>query len=559
MKKLHTKDFLGKFSIFSLSLLVLPCLFPSCQNEEDLSSSKASSTMLKLNVVMPLESVTVGTGYESGSKEENSISNYRIYIYDTDNKYITSLNNPTTDVSDTELNTVYTITAEITDNNGVNPLEGYSDFKVVMLANWEEYVTPQASSTLEELCESEYAQYSAFTNSSDFDLASSRKHIPYYGVHEYTGVTFPKNDTKYLSGNLTLLRAMAKVEIIIDCEDDEDDNITLSSATLHNYNSKGYCAPSSVYSQEDYGQAQDWENDYTSEVIHLVNGQNDGIENEIDLYKVQDKMRDANGNVTQKETWIAYVPEYDNKNDDFSYIDIRLNDQSSTDDTQYKIYFALYDEDGTTKAYDEDATNEEKALRRDIHRNNLYRFNVDFGQSGLKVNVVAWENVFDNTWTYGDMSQVIKVDDDIEKDGVMYRVVTSDYNEDTDTYTLEVWIEKGHSQYVGKLGQFNIPETVTYLGYTYTVVGISANCFDADEEVISIDIPATVRYIGDYAFSSCISLESLFFHSDYPPECGENLFPLDDDINLTIYVPLEMADNYDREPWNTYKIQETSY
>ncbi len=558
MKKFHTKDFLGKFSISSLSLLVLPCLFSSCQNEEDLSSSKARSTMLGLNVVMPLESVTVGTGYESGSKEENTISDYRIYIYDTDNKYIMSLNNPTIDVSDTELNTIYTITAEITDN-GINPLEGYSDFKVVMLANWEEYVTPQEDSTLEELCESEYAQFSAFTNSSDFDLASSRKHIPYYGVHEYTGVTFPKNDTKYLSESLTLLRAMAKVEIIIDCEDDEDDNISLSSATLHNYNSKGYCAPASVYSQSDYGQAQDWENDYTGEAIHLVNGQNDGVENEIDLYKVQDKVRDASGNVTQKETWIAYVPEYNNKNDDFSYIDIRLNDQSSTDDTQYKIYFALYDEDGTTKAYDDDATNEEKALRRDIHRNNLYRFNVDFGQSGPKVNVVAWENVFDNTWTYGDMSQVIKVDDDIEKDGVMYRVVTSDYNEDTDTYTLEVWIEKGHSQYVGKLGQFNIPETVIYLGYTYTVVGIGPNCFDADEEVISIDIPATVRYIGDYAFSSCISLESLFFHSDYPPECGENLFAMDEGITLTIYVPLEMEEYYNKEPWNQFTIQGSNF
>ncbi len=390
MKKFHTKDFLGKFSIFSLSLLVLPCLFSSCQNEEDLSISKSRSTILKLNVAMPLESVTVSMGYESGSKEENTISDYRIYIYDTDNKYIMSLNNPTIDVSDTELNTVYTITAEITDEEGNNQLEKYSNFKVVMLANWEEYVTPQESSTLEELCESEYAQYSAFTNSSDFDLASSGKHIPYYGVHEYSNITFPNDGTLSLE-SLTLLRAMAKVEIFL--ENDLDDGVTFDEVTIIGYNQSGYCAPSGVYSQDDYGQPTNWETDYVTD-LHLVNnGENDdgATSNTMSFWKEQE------ASSTQQEKWIAYLPEYNNMDEDFSYINVTI------DGTIHTIYFADYQNQGTTTAYEPDG---DTSSRWNVRRNNLYRYYVTVTieeELGVRVRVNNWEYLFDNAYIFGEI------------------------------------------------------------------------------------------------------------------------------------------------------------
>ncbi len=563
MKKFHTKDFLGKFSItiYSVIALAMLGLLSSCQSEEDLSNSKARSTFLEFNITMPLASVTAGTGYENGTKEENTISNYRVYIYDTDNKYIMSLDEPSLTIEDTDLNTIYTITAEITDEEGNNPLDGYSDFKVVMLANWEEYATPQVESTIADLCNSEYAQYSAFTNSSDFDLASSRKHIPYYGVHEYTSVTFPKNGTVYLSGNLTLLRAMAKVEIIIDCEEDVDDNITLSSATLHNYNSKGYCAPANVYSQSDYGQAQDWGNDYTGENMHLVNDQNDSGEKTLSLYKVQDKVRDASGNVTQKETWIAYVPEYDNQGNDFSYIDVKfdylLDDDVSQD---YKIYFAVYDEDGTTTAYDSGASADEIAKRRDIHRNNLYRFNVDLGQYGLKVNVKDWEYVFDNKWTFGDMSRILDVGEEISMDDgkILYKTLTID--DDIDSKDSTEPIGTVQLTYVGHYESFTIPETITYLGYTYTVVSIGAYCFDADVEIQFISIPATVTSIEDEAFHGDTGLVAIALHGTTPPECPTTAFDGDDINVITLYVPKGYKDVYEaHSTWGLFTIEERDF
>ncbi len=554
MKKFHTKDFLGKFSIFSLSLLVLPCLFSSCQNEEDLSISKSRSTILKLNVAMPLESVTVSMGYESGSKEENTISDYRIYIYDTDNKYIMSLNNPTIDVSDTELNTVYTITAEITDEQGNNQLEDYSNFKVVMLANWEEYATPQAESTIDDLCNSEYAQYSAFAT-NDFNLSS--KHIPFYGVHQYTGVTFPEVGTEYLKESLTLLRAMAKVEIVIDCEDDVNDNITLASATLHNYNSKGYCAPANVYSQSDYGQAKDWANDYTGENMHLVNDENDSEEKTLSLYKVQDKVRDTSGNVTQKETWIAYVPEYDNQADDFSYIDIVLTNQAVTRDTQYRIYFAVYDDDGTTKAYDSDASTDEIAKRRDIHRNNLYRFNIDFDlYYNLRVNVQDWENAFDNEWTFGTMDgtgEVLGNDSKFYIGSYAYVVIDSDNRNVAITYdTTQEGVTTNYQ------GDIVIPEIVRYDGVDYNVVAIYEETFYLGRGITSVSIPKTVTYIGDYAFYDCEIMNYITCYAEVPPTCGEDVFSAADVDRCILYVPQGCVEIYsETSPWSSFSnIQE---
>ncbi len=546
MKKFHTKDFLGKFSItiYSVIALAMLGLLSSCQSEDDLSSSKARSTFLEFNITMPLASVTAGDGYENGTKEENSISNYRIYIYDTDNKYIMSLDDASLSIEDTDLNTIYTITAEITDEEGNNQLESYSDFKVVMLANWEDYTTPEAESTIEDLCEATSAQYTAFTT-NDFNLSS--KHIPYYGVHEYKSVTFPKDGTVYLSGSLTLLRAMAKVEIVIDCEDDNDDNIKLSSATLHNYNSKGYSAPKDVYSQSDYGQAKDWANDYTGTSIHLVNDNNDSDGKTLSLYKVQDKLRDASGNVTQKETWIAYVPEYDNQGEDFSYIDVKFDHQLDEDGTQdYKIYFAVYDEDGTTHAYDSDDS-DETAKRRDIHRNNLYRFNVDLGQYGLRVNVKEWEYVFDNEWTFGDMSRLLEKGDTIttEEGNVLYTVTSNDEDEGL---TVAV-------THVANLSSYEIPAEVTYLGYTYMVTCIGSDCFKGDTETLFVSVPETVTVIEDGAFSGDTGLIAISLHSENPPTCTMDAFTDDNINNISLYVPEEYLTNYEEDDfWGQFTI-----
>ncbi len=517
------------------------------------------ATMVEMSLTMPMSNTNgQSDGYDYGNTYENTISSYRIYFYDsTSNTFITELTSSSISSINSSPNE-YTITGELAATGEENPLENYSNFKVVMIANWESYETPAEDSTIEDLCDSECAQYTALT-SEEFGTKS----LPFYGVHTYTGVTFKKGTT-HLNGTLALLRAVAKVEIILNNEDDGDNNITLASATLHNYNAKGYCTPKDVNSEDDYGKATDWASDYTGNNLHLVNDKNDDTpQSELQFVKTQDREVDANGNVTQKETWIAYIPEYDNTGNDFAYISLRFDHQLDTDNTEYNIYFAVYDNDGTTKAYsveDGDSNYDtEIAKRRDVHRNNLYRYNVTLNSNyELRVFVDTWENVFDNAWTYGTMSEIMEAGATFEIDdksseyyGTYFEVVS-----DNEESGLTVKIKSVPSS---TSGQYTIPETIKYLGYTYTVVGIGANCFDSDTDVTVISIPSTVTYIEGYAFEGDTGLVTIIFHSSTPPDCAENAFTGDTTDQITIYIPDGSKDSYSKhDVWGQFQSVEVS-
>lgn len=51
-----------------------------------------------------------------------------------------------------------------------------------------------------------------------------------------------------------------------------------------------------------------------------------------------------------------------------------------------------------------------------------------------------------------------------------------------------------------------IPRNVEYKGRSFSVVGIDNYAFYVCEKLISVTIPPTVEYIGDYAFTSCKNL-----------------------------------------------------
>lgn len=64
----------------------------------------------------------------------------------------------------------------------------------------------------------------------------------------------------------------------------------------------------------------------------------------------------------------------------------------------------------------------------------------------------------------------------------------------------------GHGVYSGDV---TIPDSVRFFTKTYPVAGITFSAFYGCNELTSITIPNTVRYIGDYAFYNCSGLQSI--------------------------------------------------
>lgn len=118
--------------------------------------------------------------------------------------------------------------------------------------------------------------------------------------------------------------------------------------------------------------------------LHLIRGQNEegSINKTIPFLQTQSD--------NKKETWIAYVPEYDNKSngDNAAYIELRFDIQTETDEKDFVIHFA------------DDQTDIEKTSF-DITRNHLYRFNVTIDPKGnLAVEVNDWEEKYENDFNF---------------------------------------------------------------------------------------------------------------------------------------------------------------
>lgn len=80
-----------------------------------------------------------------------------------------------------------------------------------------------------------------------------------------------------------------------------------------------------------------------------------------------------------------------------------------------------------------------------------------------------------------------------------------------------------------------IPETATYDGKKYTVVEIAEHAFRKDSKLEYVDIPKSVKKIGDYAFQSCPNLKGV--NANGAEEIGISAF--NDSRYLTsVYMPV---------------------
>lgn len=352
----------------------------SCSPEAVDGSPDDGRMQVCIGLRVPLNPQT-GDGFEEGSMYENYIDvaggKYRIYFFDTNNRFIARFL-PSGVVAEERTNYVdYTVQGEVPEGMAI-----YRDFKVVMLANWPTYNDGDLEAgvtTIEELCNADWAQ---FKRPVKQQLGPGNL-IPFYGVHEYKDVTFEMGEPTVLSEPVTLLRALAKVEVVLEYDTETLEIPAKSTTYICRFNDKGYCAPSGVYSQNDYGQGTDWENDYL-DGLHLIGGknQNGATVKRAEFWRTSGE--------AGKVVWVIYLTEYQNKGVEYeySYVEIDLGEEGT-----YNIYFA---------EYTGGVTDNDDAKRLDIMRNNLYRFKVRLKlvDRRIEAEVSDWDEEYENDFNF---------------------------------------------------------------------------------------------------------------------------------------------------------------
>lgn len=348
-----------------LTIVLAALLLGACNSimDDDVCTDQPSDTTTPVQIGFTLTTGDVSSrvteGEDPGSKRENYIdianNNFRILLFNTDNKYLTALkvNRITQTGND---GTTYYVEGELD--------KAYTDFKLVVLANWGETYADNWTSetTIADVCEATYSYSSSFNIDNDL--------IPMYGVQTYSDVEFRADLLTELPTDIDLLRAMAKIQVTCNAEGFE-----LSEVKLHRYNTSGYCAPTGV----DEDTATDWkyeENAVCNHVTHIpVNSVS-----ELSLAFTDTKTEDG---------FIIYVPEFDNKTntEERSYIEVSLihtDDKSPVNLEETNIYFCLYDEENGTPTDNTDFN---------IVRNHWYKYNitnVDDGELIFQYRVRLW-------------------------------------------------------------------------------------------------------------------------------------------------------------------------
>lgn len=370
--------------------VLLGIVTTSCTQDSVNFVSADEARMLSIGFNVPTRSSVLG--YEKGTDRENYIDwsedKYRIYFFDINNKFIATFEPNSIESrsgsgnNSTEYEAVGEIPRELVKEGKLQ------SFKIVVLANWPAYYDDNnlkaGITTIDDICNDESAKFLCLTAS---DLKGGQWKVPFYGVQEYNDITYTVGQTTTLPNSVVLLRAMAKVEVILDTtippaesdpNADQWEDLTFSSVSICHYNANGYCAPTGVYSSTNY---PDEQTDDKQPKLHLVGNANDNDNKSLDFFYQESESK-----------WVAYLPEYSNQGqDDYSYITLKFNHQLAGDES-YKIYFAQYQEGGNTPSKSD----------IDLIRNNIYRFTVKKDGFRLFLTVSDWEGLYENVFDFGD-------------------------------------------------------------------------------------------------------------------------------------------------------------
>ncbi len=236
--------------------------------------------------------------YDPGSGYENYIdlsdnSNMRVVLYDLSDNFLGEITDFTiTPLESYESSKRYYL-------NGTTDVDISSGkFKVLVLANWPSY--PQQLS-LANIWKVQYQYNSAPLSDSNL--------IPLFGIKAISIAGVEPGVAANL-GTIHLLRALAKIEVILD---DDSDFWHFSKLKLTHYNDRGYCAPTGISNQNQYV-TDSWATDY----VGYTSIPSDAKVNEgLDFVPA--------GN----NTFVLYVPEYNNSRAGTPEAEIRIDFKES--------------------------------------------------------------------------------------------------------------------------------------------------------------------------------------------------------------------------------------
>lgn len=366
-------------------LLPLLCLLPSCgdsaPDEPDFpvydAEVPAGFYITVGDVAAPAATFgsratpTDGT-YHPGEGFENFIDldnrDFRFYFFTSDENptFISEMNvTSVIQVGSTLSTKTYKVLGSV-----MQSMLAEKDFRVVALANWRSYPEPvYGVTTIDELCVDANA---IFEFDRQHSVISRETPIPLFGVRQCADVTY---DAAYFYnlGTIHLLRAYAKVDIIIPRETDK--RWSIMSAELTRCSARGLKAPAGVDDQDDYVK-----NSYDADYTLLPAIPDDEVIESLAFTRVN----------ADSSVYRIYMPEFRN---------IDSNGNPLTDDARSRIRVRLTDRRTGWESYlgeqyidfkyyvAPDNHSELKGKYFNVMRNYWYKFTISKGDEVSDLNV----------------------------------------------------------------------------------------------------------------------------------------------------------------------------
>lgn len=467
------------YILLSMALLLLTQT--SCVYDKDIPCGSEDPDLLVINLNLTVPSSSTGTRSEGedhvlvpGSNDENYINitegDYQVLMFDKTGALVegklsdfeckrNSINGGTTS---------YTLTTTLS-LSGDEDKERLSTFKVMVLANWKSFERSNTQQAFEYPSFTGYSVSGATNNiykdgehfnftlktpgddSSWVPSINENRAIPMFGITDDVDLQFAINMAKYgdePSFNVSMLRSLAKIELVNNTPDEDD--ITFTSGKLTAYNSKGRFIPD-ILEDKNTG----WNNSETQ--VGAVSLPNDYDSKQLDGEEWPLVTLDGG------KTFVAYIPEMDlDKIREQGSAIPQLELMVTANENEYGPYpIELGEYDGVfTEVY-----------YPALLRNHNYTFNINSvtvgvtGELTLLIETADWDDD-DDTYYYDDLEvKFAETSEDGSSDGKFkwewkktniyiedqaFNDLSWNYNGDWHKDNIEEWPSDILAQWVGK-------------------------------------------------------------------------------------------------------------